>query len=62
VVDAISGRSVACFAFESIGSVGVEPATWHPRFGETVASQRIVLAWTGRLPMDHETQVVWDDQ
>lgn len=59
VVDSDTRRRIATFTFGAIGKVFVEPATWHPRFGETVASQRIGIAWAGSAPMEHETQIVW---
>ncbi|MHA6298262.1 heparinase II/III family protein [Devosia sp. CAU 1758] len=35
----------------------IEPATWHPRFGVSVPTSRIVISYTGSLPWAHETMI-----
>ena len=59
VFDNGSSQSLATFAFGPGGSVFIEPATWHPRFGETVQTQRIGIVITAALPLAHETRISW---
>jgi uncharacterized heparinase superfamily protein len=58
VSDVVASRPVATITFGD-GDAFIEPGTWHPRFGETVANTHVGVKIRTALPWEHETRVRW---
>lgn len=60
ILDTASPQPVALVEFGSDGDVFIEPNVWHPRFGETVQTERIGITFAKTpLPFEHETRIRW---
>jgi len=64
-IDLQRGQEIAArVSFEPAegGESIVEPALWHPRFGESTPAWRIRRLASGRLPLKHDTIFAWSTQ
>lgn len=49
----------ARLSIEGPVAVDLEPATWHPRFGESLPNRRIRYSYEGTLPLRVVTRIAW---
>ena len=63
-IDIQRGQAIVArvsFAPAAGGESLIEPTSWHPRFGESVATWRIRRQANGRLPIKHNTIIEWSN-
>lgn len=60
VVSSERGTLLCWLGFDGPGEQALVPSTFHPRFGQSCANQKIVWGWEGSLPMRWKTIVRWE--
>ena len=59
VVDVQSGNQLCVFCSSLPDSTSLEETTWHPRFGVTLPTWRIVIRSNQPLPLKHVAEFTW---